>query len=128
MPKTLFRQARTTVVSQTFNLDNGNGTTVDEVLIHGGPIGARILRVYALYQEVAQTVAGGNFKLGTAAGGATIVAATAYTDTAAIGSVTEGVVLVDRLLPNASLWVRHTGVASTQTGTAKIVVEFVYDE
>jgi hypothetical protein len=124
--KDLVRQTRSIIRSQTFNLDNGSGTTVDEVLFDAGSIAWRVLRVYAVYQEAAQTVAAGNFKLGTAVGGATIVAATAYTNDAAVGDITSGTVLLNGYIPaNDELFVRHTGIAATATGTATIVVELV---
>jgi hypothetical protein len=128
MAKSFLRQGRVLVSSAIFNIDNGAGTTIDEVLFNSGPSGARLVRVYALYHEIAGTVAGANFKLGVAVGGATLVAATAYTDTAAIGSVTEAAILADKVPANTTVWVRHTGIAATATGTAEIVVEFVFDE
>jgi hypothetical protein len=129
MGKQLLRQPSVLVWSQTFNLDNGSGTTIDEVLFDAGGRACRLLRVYALYQEATQTVAAGNFKLGTAVGGATLVAATAYTNDQAIGVITEGVILLDGYIPaNEELWVRHTGIAATATGTAKIVCEIAFEE
>jgi hypothetical protein len=128
MPKSFLRQGRAFARSQVINIDNGSGTTIDEVLLNSGPTGIRLLRAYALYNEATQTVAAGNFKLGVAVGGATLVAATAYTNDQAIGVKTEGVVLVDVVAPNTTLWVRHTGIAATATGTAFICVEYVFDE
>ena len=126
--KGLVRQSKDTVRSQFFNLDNGSGTTVDEPLFRTGAQGGRLVRVYALYGETTQTVAGGNFKLGVAAGGATLVAATAYEDSKAVGTSTSATILVDRIPANTTVFVRHTGVAVTQTGTASIVVEWVANE
>lgn len=127
--KNLYRNPRSIIRSKTFNLDNGNGTTDDEVLFDAGSISWRILRVYAVYQEATQTVAAANFKLGVTAGGATLVAATAYEDSKAVGDITTGTVLLNGFLPkNEELFVRHTGVAATQTGTATIVVELSPDE
>lgn len=129
MGKQLNRQPSVLVRSQTFNLDNGSGTTVDEVLFDTGGRACRLLRAYALYQEATQTVAAANFKLGVAAGGATLVAATAYQDSKAIGDVTEGTILLGGYIPaGEELWVRHTGVGATQTGTATIVVEIAFEE
>ena len=126
--KGLVRQSKDTVRSQYFNLDNGSGTTVDEPLFKTGAQGGRLVRVYALYGEATQTVAGGNFKLGVAAGGATLVAATAYEDSKSVGDSTAATILVDRIPANTTVFVRHTGVAVTQTGTASIVVEWVANE
>lgn len=128
MPKNLLRQSATLVRSQFFNLDNGNGTTVDEPLFSTGSRPVRILRVFAIYGEATQTVAAGNFKLGSAVGGAQYVAATAYENTKAVGDVTSATLVTDYVPANTVVFVRHTGVASTQTGTASIGVEIAYDE
>lgn len=128
MAKSFLRQSATLVRSANINIDNGAGTTTDEVLFNSGPKGARLTRVYFLYEEIAQTVAAGNFKLGVAVGGATLVAATAYTDSAAIGAVTEATIAQDKVPANTTVWLRHTGIASTATGTGKVCVEYVYDE
>lgn len=128
MAKSLLRQSVAMARSQVFNLDNGSGTTVDEALFKASSRGARLVRVYALYDEACQTVAGGNFKLGSAVGGAGYVAATAYTNSAAIGDQTAAVIVADAVPANGTVFVRHTGVAATQTGTAKIVVEYVDNE
>lgn len=126
--KGLVRQSKDTVRSQFFNLDNGSGTTVDEPLFRTGSKGGRLVKVYAVYGEATQTVAGGNYKLGITAGGATLVAATAYEDSKSVGDATAGTILVDRIPANTTVFVRHTGVAVTQTGTASIVVEWVTNE
>lgn len=126
--KQYLRQQANTVRSQFFNLDNGAGTTVDEPLFNSGTKGARILRVYAVYGEATQTVASANFKLGSAAGGAQFVAATAYVNSKAVGDVTEATLVTDVIPPSTTVFVRHTGVAVTQTGTASIVIDWVENE
>ena len=70
MAKRLYKQQVNTVRSQIVNIDNGAGTTLDEALFNVGSKGGQIVRVYALYNEAAGTVAGANFKLGSSAGGA----------------------------------------------------------
>ena len=57
-----------------------------------------------------------SLELGVAAGGATIVAATALEISKAIGDYTTATVVSDILPANTTLWVRHTGVASTEVG------------
>ena len=127
MAKNLRIQSAAPVRSQAFNLDNGSGTTVDEALLTA-VVPLRIVRVYALYNEATQTVAAGNFKLGASAGGADYVAATAYENSKAVGAATQATLVSDIVPAGTTLFVRHTGVAITQTGTANIVVEFAYDE
>ena len=125
MAKRLYRQQINTVRSQIINIDNGAGTTLDEALFRVGSKGGQIVRVYALYNEAAGTVAGANFKLGSAAGGAQYVAATAYTDSAAIGDVTSATLVEDTIPANGTVFVRHTGIATTAAGQVFICVEYV---
>lgn len=123
--KRLFRQQINTVRSQNVNIDNGAGTTLDEALFKVGARGGSIVRVYALYNEAAGTVAGANFKLGSAVGGAQYVAATAYTNNAAIGDQTSASLVTDEIPANGTVFLRHTGIATTATGTVFICVEYV---
>lgn len=125
MTKRLYRQQINTVRSQVINIDNGAGTTLDEALFKVGPRGGTLVRVYALYNEAAGTVAGANFKLGSAVGGAQYVAATAYTDSAAIGAQTTAALVTDEIPANGTVFLRHTGIAATATGTVFICVEYV---
>lgn len=115
----------TNVVSTTIiNIDNGAGTTIDQAILNL-PFAARITQIYALYQtETAGTVAGANFKVGTTVGGAEICAATAYTNSATIGSKTSATLVSSVLPKNTSLFVRHTGIATTAAGEVRIVAEY----
>ena len=121
--KQLYRQQINTVRSQVINIDNGAGTTLDEALFRVGSKGGRLVRVYAIYNEAAGTVAGANFKLGSAAGGAQYVAATA--DSAAIGDVTSATLVEDVIPANGSVFLRHTGIATTAAGQVFVCVEYV---
>ena len=100
-----------------YNVDNGAGTTVDYQL-GNFPFDCYLMDVRAIYSEATDTTgaASANFKLGVAAGGATLVAATALEASKAIGATTTATIAVDYLPANTTLWVRHTGVASTEVG------------
>lgn len=115
-----------TAKSTWFNLDNGAGTTVDDVIIRPArPIvitAARIVYVDA----TAGTVAAGNAKIGTTVGAADIVAATAYTNSAAVGATTAMVVLAGQVAAGTPVFVRHTGIAATVAGQAYVEIDFVY--
>ena len=125
MAKRLYKQQVNTVRSQIVNIDNGAGTTLDEALFNVGSKGGQIVRVYALYNEAAGTVAGANFKLGSSAGGAQYVAATAYTDSAAVGAVTSATLVEDTIPANGTVFLRHTGIATTAAGQMFICVEWI---
>lgn len=109
-----------------FNVDNGSGTTADYQLCNL-PFDAYIQDVRAIYSEATDTAGaeGANFKLGVAAGGATIVAATALEVSKAIGATTVATIASDYLPANTTLWVRHTGVATTQPGQYYVQVILV---
>lgn len=102
----------------SINIDNGSGTTIDEVLSGGLPFDSVIVSARAVYTEATDTagVATANFKLGVAAGGATLVAATALEVSKAVGAYTEATPL-DVVIPaNTPIFNRHTGVAATEAG------------
>lgn len=128
MAKNLKSQSAALTRTAFFNIDNGAGTTIDEAVLYAKDCAIRILRVYCLYGEATQTVASANFKVGTSAGGADLVAATAYENSKAVGVATSATLVSDFVPVGSTVFVRHTGVAVTQTGTASVVIEFVYDE
>lgn len=102
----------------TFNIDNGAGTTADDSSIGPFPFDCIIVTARAVYTEATDTtgVATANFKTGVAAGGATLVAATALEVSKAIGAYTDAVPLAVAVPANTTVWTRHTGVAATETG------------
>lgn len=114
-----------TVRSQAFDLDNGAGATIDALLIrHPRPIVLTACRI--VYQGATTgTVAAGNAKIGVAVGGATVVAATAYENTTAVGATTAMTLLVGKIDAGTPLLVRHTGVAATQAGEAVVECDYV---
>lgn len=110
-----------------FNLDNGSGTTIDDVLLYcSQPISIKSARIVYV-DATTGTVAGGNAKIGTTVGGDELVAATAYGNTATVGSVTAMTLKAAAAVvaANTMISVRHTGVAVTQAGQAYVEIEFV---
>jgi len=109
-----------------FNIDAGSGTTVDQQLCNL-PFDCSIQDVRAIYSEATDTAGatGANFKLGVAAGGATLVGATALAGSKAIGATTTATITLDYLPANTTLWVRHTGIASTEAGQYYVQVILV---
>ena len=117
-------QKRHVARSRLFNIDNGAGTTLDDVpLRHSQAI--KLLEARIVYTtETTGTVAGANVKIGTAVGGAQIAAATAYTNTSAVGAAT-AITLVQTEIPaNTPICVRHTGIAATAAGEAYVEIEY----
>lgn len=116
-----------TAKSVWFNLDNGSGTTIDDIILQ--PSAAiTITAARAVYVDATTgTVAAGNFKIGTTVGGAEIVAATAYENTKTVGTYTDGVIVAGAVAANGMVSVRHTGVASTAAGQAFVQIEYTVD-
>lgn len=116
-----------TAKSSWFNLDNGAGATVDDVIMRPAVaiviVAARIVYVDA----TTGTVAGGNAKLGTSVGANDIAAATAYENAKAVGAKTD-ITLASSAVGVAAgtpVCVRHTGVAATQAGQAYVEIDYV---
>jgi hypothetical protein len=130
MPKMLISHGKdkiNTVKSQIFNIDNGAGTTIDETLLRR-PRRVKIYAIRIVYDtETAGTVAAANVKLGTTVGGAEIAAATAYTNSSTVGSVTAVTIVQANIPPNTPIIARHTGIAATAAGQAHVEVDYAED-
>jgi hypothetical protein len=107
-----------TLRSKTFNLDNGSGTTDDDVIFADLPFDVYLESVKAIYVEATDTAgaASANFKLGTTAGGTGVVAATALEISKAVGSSTSATLASNRINAGTDLFARHTGIAATEAG------------
>jgi hypothetical protein len=107
-----------------FNLDNGAGTTIDDVVLRAA-VAIIITAARILYVDATSgVVAAGNAKIGITLGGAEIVAATAYENAKAVGSVTPMVIVAGAVPANTPVFVRHTGVAAAAVGQAVVEIEY----
>ena len=61
-------------------------------------------------------------------GGAEIVAATAYANTATVGTSTAMTLVAPNVPAGSMVSVRHTGVAATAAGQAYVQIEFTIDK
>jgi len=104
--------------SKTFNIDNGSGTTDDDIIFGDLDKDSWVVHVRAIYVEATDTAgaASANFSLGTAAGGATIVAATALEVSQSVGDATTATIVAGRVAAGSSCFARHTGIAATEGG------------
>lgn len=120
-------QMKKTARSVWFNLDNGGGITVDDVIIRPHTaihiVAARIVYVDA----TTGTVAAGSAQIGTTVGGTDIVAATNYENTKGVGASTAMTIVAGAVAADTPVCVRHTGVAATQAGQAVVEIDFTYD-
>jgi hypothetical protein len=118
---------RQVVKSVWFNLDNGSGTTIDDVLLYvSQPISIKSARIVYV-DATAGTVAAGTAQVGTTVGGAELVAATNYENAKTVGAVTAMTLkaAATSMAANTMISVRHTGVASTAAGQAYVEIEFI---
>lgn len=129
MPQTYINRGkdnRFSVTSESFNLDNGAGTTIDRTVFRPASR-VKILEARIVYDDATTgTVAGGNMKVGTTVGGAEIVAATAYANATAVGTTTAMTLVANEVAAGTPIIVRHTGVAITQAGMAHLELTLLY--
>jgi hypothetical protein len=110
--------------SMLFNLDNGAGTTIDDVVLVPA-VAITITAARIVYSDATTgTVAGANAKIGTTVGGAEVVAATAYENTKAVGTTTAMVIVAGAVAAGTPVIVRHTGIAATAAGQAYVEIEY----
>lgn len=106
--------------SESFNLDNGAGTTIDRVLMRH-PKALQLVSAQVVYDDATTgTVAAGSIAVGTTVGGVDIIAATNYENTKAVGTVTALTLVTTSVAADGPVYVRHTGVAATQAGMAHL--------
>jgi hypothetical protein len=112
--------------SQWFNLDNGSGVTIDDVILrHSQAVSIKAARIVYV-DATTGTVAAGTAGIGTTVAGVELVAATAYENTKAVGTSTAMVLKAAAAFVAAGtpIIVRHTGVAVTQAGQSVIELEY----
>lgn len=130
------RKARNSARSVWFDLDNGSGTTIDDVIMR--PTTAiTITAARVIYVDATSgTVAAGTVQIGSTVGGVDIVAATNYENSKAVGTQTALSIASGAVAAGAPVIVRHTGVAATAAGQVVVEIEYtvaldsgtVYDE
>ena len=113
--------------SESFDIDNGAGATVDRVLIR--PTGAITITAARIIYDDATTgvVAAGTAQIGTTVGGAEIVAATNYENAKAVGTTTAMTIVSGAVAAGTPVIVRHTGIAAVAAGRAVVEIEYTAD-
>ena len=112
------------LMSQIFNIDSGSSSHVYDVL-GNFPFDVYVISAYPIYTEATDTTgaANANCSLGIAAGGTTIVAATALEAAKSIGDKGTAGTVVAALLPAGSTLVAtHNGIATTEAGQYRLQV------
>ena len=106
-----------TVKTAVINIDNGSGTTLDDILLYCVN-DVFLVDANVVYTEATDTagVASANVKIGTTAGGAEIVTATALAVSKAVGATTALTLNLHYVAAGTTIRVRHTGIASTEAG------------
>ena len=112
--------------SEEFNIDNGSGTTEDDVLAVPS-VPYKILSARVVYQEATDTAGaeGATVSIGTTAGGVDIVAAVALTAAQAVGAKQALTILTaeEHQVADQAIFIRHTGIASTEAGKYRVQLE-----
>lgn len=110
--------------TKTFNIDNGNGTTDDDVWYL--PHKTVLVSAYKVYTEATDTAgaASATVGVGVAAAGVTVVAATALDAATAVGAAVALTLALTEIPAATTIFTRHTGVATTEVG--QYFVEYVY--
>lgn len=118
-------QTRTDIAKSVwFNIDNGAATTIDDVILKPS-VAIVITAARCVYVDATTgTVAGANWKIGSTLGGAEVVAATAYENSKAVGTATNGTIVAGAIAAGGSVFVRHTGIAATAAGQAYVEIEY----
>jgi hypothetical protein len=116
---------RQTFRSKTFNIDNGSGT-VDEEPSFFAVDDITIIAARRVYTEATDTAGAASAltRVGTATNGQQIVASVACTAAKAVGSADTLTIASGVVAAGGAVFVRHTGIASTEVG--QYYVEFDY--
>jgi hypothetical protein len=110
--------------SQVFDLDNGAGTIIDDVIMRlSRAVTLTAARVVYVDAQTG-TVAAGTVQLGTTQGGDELVSAKNYENGKAVGAVTNLTLASAAVAANQAIHVRHVGVAATQAGKAFVEIEY----
>jgi len=113
--------------STWFNLDNGAGTTIDDVILKAS-VALTVLAARIIYVDATTgTVAAGNARIGTTLGGSEIATNVAYANAAAVGAETAFAIAAGAVAAGGAVFVRHTGVAAVAAGQAIVEVEYTFD-
>ncbi len=110
--------------TQTFNIDNGAGTTIDDIWYL--PYKTALVAANKVYSEATDTTgaASANVRAGVAAAGTTVMAQTALDAATAVGAATACTLAINEVPAGTTIFTRHTGVATTEAG--QYHVEYIY--
>ena len=109
--------------SKEYDVDNGAGTTDDDVLI-APSVPCKIVDIRAVYTVATDSAGSGsaNFKVGSAAGGAQHCAATSLVVSKSAGTYTSATIVSGDVAANGAIHIRHTGVAATEAGKYRVQI------
>jgi len=118
------------VTSKEFNIDNGSGSTDDDLLLVASD-GLTPVAATVMYTEATDTAGaeGASVQIGNGEGQSDIVAATNLEASKAVASTTSLTIATGAAVAaGEGIWVRHTGIAATEGGKYKVTVEFTVDD
>jgi len=111
--------------SKTFNIDNGSGTTDDDIILVPDRA-IMIVDAKRVYTEATDTsgAASATTAIGTAVAGQQIVASVACSVSKAVGSADDLTIVSGAVSADGMVAVRHTGIASTEAGQYFVQITF----
>lgn len=110
------------------NVDNGNGTTNDQVIIRPS-VAITLTAARVVYTtETSGTIAAATVQLGTTVNGVDIVAAVALENSKGVGTITSLTLASAAIAANTPLIMRHTGIAATVAGEYYIEIEYTIND
>lgn len=120
---------RQTFRSKTFNIDNGSGT-VDEEPCFVAVDDIVITAIRRVYTEATDTAGAASAltRIGTASNGEQIVASVACTAAKAVGATDTLTIVSGAVAAGSAVFVRHTGVASTEVGQYYIQFDYTVSD
>ena len=111
----------------TIDIDNGSGTTADYLLLYA-PDDIILVDAHVVYVTATDTTgaAAATVSIGTTVGGIDIVAASALEAAKAIGAVTKLTLAATSVAAGSTMFIRHTGIASTEVGSYYVQLRYFY--
>jgi len=113
-------------VSEEYNVDNGGGTTEDDIIL----VPDRAILIVQANLIFTEALGSGNaegalFRMGTAVAGQEIVASVSLGNSQAVGSAKSLTIVSGVVAAGGMVAARHTGVATTVAGKYKAQIAYV---
>ena len=112
------------VCSKTFNVDSGAATADNDVIYF--PVACTLTSADLVFSEATDSTGAGDclIRIGSADNGEQYVASVTVGVSKAIGALTPLTLVTPTVAAASSLFIRHTGVATTDTGEYRVCIRY----